>query len=290
MAGIFQQAIEGLETALSAGRVLRKGAAVTAKGASSLLNDLEKAKPNWNVKSNLVKAGITTAVAAPFLGFGGVGPLSGLSKEYERWETSQYGDSPEVQRRLQITRGASTAVGVGLLGVAGAGMFNKGPLSWDYTKAPDLLERGVKTLGKGVESVGNDIVAFGRNKQGPREASGSLDVLKRRSAQRQQMIEAPIQKFKSQKAAFGNAAKKAVSPEEWMKTPMRAGFAIGATAGLGMALADGDFQQQHTAYEGNIVGIGSSEQGGISEELRYSTQDLVFSLHKNNKSVRSRYQ
>lgn len=75
----------------------------------------------------------------------------------------------------------------------------------------------------------------------------------------------------------------------YMKHPIMFGMAFGAAGGLGTGLAVGG-PNQKGAPEGNIQGISSSPQGGISPELQFSTQNLMFALHRNNKSARMRYQ
>lgn len=72
--------------------------------------------------------------------------------------------------------------------------------------------------------------------------------------------------------------------------PVLWGTALGAAAGAGVAISTDQYSQLRGGSEGNIIGINSSPTGGISPELQFSTRDLMFALHRNNKSVKARYQ
>lgn len=73
--------------------------------------------------------------------------------------------------------------------------------------------------------------------------------------------------------------------------PFMTATAAGFTAGAIMAVETAGLERNAMGgFEGNIIDMGASSGGSISPELQFSTQGLVFALHKNNKNSRSRYQ
>ena len=68
-------------------------------------------------------------------------------------------------------------------------------------------------------------------------------------------------------------------------------IAAGAAAGIAVGLAESDYRTfSGRGFEGNITSMSSTAGQGISPELQFSTQGLMFALHRNNKNSRSRYQ
>lgn len=88
------------------------------------------------------------------------------------------------------------------------------------------------------------------------------------------------------------AQKKIGSPVSFAKKhPFMTATAAGFTAGAIMAVETAGLERNAMGgFEGNIIDMGASSGGSISPELQFSTQGLVFALHKNNKNSRSRYQ
>lgn len=62
-------------------------------------------------------------------------------------------------------------------------------------------------------------------------------------------------------------------------------FSMAAGAGLGATAAAITSSTRFRNVEGNITAMRSSAAGGMSPELQFSTNNLVFALHKNRKRV-----
>lgn len=94
---------------------------------------------------------------------------------------------------------------------------------------------------------------------------------------------------KGVKSVVGSSGQKG---NPWvMEHPFKAGLMFSMVGGAGAAVAESYTPDGYGAFEGNIVGVTNSRgQGSISPELQFSTVDLMFSLHNNNRSKRSRYQ
>jgi len=353
--GVFSQALEGIGTIFGAAKAFSKGAIPLSKGVKSItLDSLEGKFPGVNKR--LRTAGIGLSASTAIAGFGGVGPLSGISEEYERGMTSHYGDTESTQRVMAAQRSAA----VGLAGVVGiaslAAPFKKGPLSSEFYSGiaksavgggkiaargvRDLAARGVRDL-KDEAKILPDRIKHKANSaynafrysvdrkmysyypsykaavknipkwQGPvgvnrgvnrgREASlksytkahhkevkkAKEKVRKIETAERFAPVYGPRPLKSTQKAkSFASSAPKSVL-HSIVNNPMKTGLVAGAIMGLG---AEAYYQStpRNTGLEGNIEAIDSS--GGISSELEASTQNLVFGLHRNNRSMRARYQ
>lgn len=98
--------------------------------------------------------------------------------------------------------------------------------------------------------------------------------------------------FRYAQAGTRYAQKKIGSPVSFAKKhPFMTATAAGFTAGAIMAAETAGLERNAMGgFEGNIIDMGASSGGSISPELQFSTQGLVFALHKNNKNSRSRYQ
>lgn len=98
--------------------------------------------------------------------------------------------------------------------------------------------------------------------------------------------------FRYAQAGTRYAQKKIGSPVSFAKKhPFMTATAAGFTAGAIMAVETAGLERNAMGgFEGNIIDMGASSGGSISPELQFSTQGLVFALHKNNKNSRSRYQ
>ncbi len=98
--------------------------------------------------------------------------------------------------------------------------------------------------------------------------------------------------FRYAKAGTRYAQKKIGSPVSFAKKhPFMTATAAGFTAGAVTAVGTAELERNAMGgFEGNIIDMGASSGGSISPELQFSTQGLVFALHKNNKNSRSRYQ
>ncbi len=72
--------------------------------------------------------------------------------------------------------------------------------------------------------------------------------------------------------------------------PIKAGLMFSAAGGAAAAVAESYVPEGYGGFEGEIMGISNSKPASVSPELQFSTNDLMFSLHNNNRSKRSRYQ
>lgn len=202
------------------------------------------------------------------LGFAGVGPASDLGSEYTKYLTSRYGDSEETQKKIGVQKTLAGIAGAGLGLAAGAGLFGKGPLATNYGAR---AAEGFKGLRGSVGNLYETAKTYQFNpaplpRYAPAKVTSKL-------------------KMPSYEPGFLTSENRA-----YMKKPIRYGLAFGGVGGAAAVLGEGARQTQLGGFEGNITGISSSPNGGISPELQFSTQDLMFALHRNNKSMRMRYQ
>lgn len=249
---ILATSVRGLDEVAKGGNQLRKGAGILGKAA---IGGYEKNR----ARALTTRGALLGSVAA--FGFAGHGPFKGIGEEYQRGMTSMYGDNEDTRRVMNVQQFAGNALGVTLAAGGVFGLFGKGPLGF-ANKA---------------EMPGTEMATV-RAMENPARRQSKIGSSTR--------ISEPW--FGSTK---GKSFTQILSNEDnfYLKKPMRWGMAIGATAGVGSGLANWANQPQG-GFEGNIQGISSSPTGGISADLQFSTQGLMFSLHNNNKSARSRYQ
>ena len=245
---------------------LMRGASVAGRGLGVAGRGLESKFPGLGKRA--IGAGAVAGAGVVSMGVGGVGPLSALGDEYERTSISQYGDTEATRRLIDAQQGVFTGAGVAALGVAGLGLFGRGPMSIDYM---DKAKTGLQNLGRGLQVAATEPYNMAVNYR-PGQYGGSFQ-------------------------SVGNVARGAVDAVRhpmsddryWLRKPFRSGIAVGAAAGIG-ASAYNRNEPFGSGREGTIVAINSSQGGGISQDLQRSTEGLVFNLHRNNKSMRSRYQ
>lgn len=268
MAGVVQGLAKGLFEALSVsgrgakayGEVamdLGRGVGTATKFALSDRNPIAR-----TIKENPVRAtkiGLNATLAVTALGVGGVGPFSALGEQYSRYATSRHGDRPETRRVIDAVQNVGIGAGVVLGATAGLGMFNKGPMAWSWSKAPSYSWEKGKAGVAGARKLYNKLP--GINKENVQAAAKKVN------------------------ANIGSAG------DPWiMRNPLKAGLMLSAVGGVAAGVAESYVPESYGGYEGQIEGITNSKSASISPELQFSTNDLMFSLHKNNRSRRSRYQ
>ncbi len=290
MAGILNTAARGLGDLLGmagtgtslAGKVI-KGSFGVGEGA------IGKAFAKNPVR--LSASVLSLAGAAVSFGVAGIGPLGDIGQEYARYRTSEYGNTPTVQRSLAALRGVGIVGGIGLTAVGGAGLFGRGPLAVDYAEMATRKGQGiidaVSGATKSVKSLGTRTPPLNP----PSSMKTGRGAYKRaaKKAAAAKAAAAPGPKIGNMASDIGSGV---ADFGRWFKK--RHGwqsFAVGVGAGMGAGVAASQayFNNQY-GYEGDIQGISSSPSGGISPELQFSNQGLVFALHRNNKSMRRRYQ
>jgi len=256
MAGIISTALAGtrdlIGMARSSGGLAKDLLAAPLDRAGIIGKPVRKYVQANPMRSAAIGASLAAGVAG--MSLGGIGPFGEIGDEYKRYMTSKYGDNASTDRAIAATQGAAIVGGVAGFGLAGFGLFGRGPLAWDYTKAPGAIAKLAGKFAEKAEDVAFSTYAAAASKEIPKLAD--------------------IKKLIPKKVP-------------WMSLSVSAGIA----GGIGGGLAEIEsYRRQPRGIEGNMQGIGSSPNGGISPELQFSTNDLMFSLHRNNKSMRSRYQ
>ena len=269
---------------------LGSGAKNTWDLAKPAVSPLAKGAGNFYMKHPIrnTAVGLTTMAAVGSMGIGGVGPMAGIGDEYKRYMTSRYGDRPEVNKVTNVNQMVATGAGVLLGATAGLGAFGKGPIGWFPNKAPKIpFPKLANPFGEpwGARSP-DPFIAVG-NAVG--EAGEKLDKHLTSAINKIGSIPKSLQNMKMPNMRNIGSY---LSDEErfYLNKPLRWGAGLGVAAGATARLAQDPYAETLAGYEGNVQGIRSSNTGGISAELQFSTQDLVFGLHRNNKTMRSRYQ
>lgn len=316
---IASLAFEGARDLLKFGG---KGLTAGVKGSGKILEYSQASKVMVNHPFRTISSVGALGASVGLAGFGGVGPMSSLGDWYTKNMIAEYGDRPETMKTITATQTSATlvAIGAGLLG--GAGLFGFGPLGKDWTKLPKLEGNlgKVKGFAKGLLSSktpeefqnikmakwsksNRSIFDYKYNHpSSPEFAAGRKKALKLSKAQYKTLGSSSLQQGYTAgynlKNDFIKTVKNARMPKmNWSKVsapvskhPILWGTGLGFAAGAGIATADDNYERLRGGSEGDITGIGSTPQGGISPELQFSTYDLMFALHRNNKSIKTRYQ
>lgn len=314
---IASLAFEGVRDLLKFGS---KGLAAGAKGSGKIFEYSQASKVMANHPFRTISSIGALGASVGLAGFGGVGPMSSLGDWYTKNTIAEYGDRPETMKTITATQTSATlgAIGAGLLG--GAGLFGFGPLATNYSKMASSFGKGsiglVKKTGsllnkvdqgaaKVMQKVGNKTIDYLNNPEWiPKSTQKKVSSFAKGAFARKFSVRGSddlnayasgfaIRKYpKKTVSAFGQSAsswtKKRVDSAK--NHPLLWGTALGFAAGAGIATADDNYERLRGGSEGDITGIGSTPQGGISPELQFSTYDLMFALHRNNKSIKTRYQ
>lgn len=281
MVGVLSTAFLGLKDALGmaggAGNLAKKVLAAPLRETGVVGKPVTRYMAAHPARSAAIGGTLLASGAA--LSFGGLGPLGEAGNEYQRYMYSRYGDTQETRRLVGAQQGVAIAGGVAGLGLAGFGLFGHGPLAWNYKKATAGLANKID-LGTKIHQIGESI------SNSPHDAWKGLTTWT--PPNRHGHINPKWDRFKKnlfRPRDFGQTL------DPIRKHPGWTGLAAGAAFGVGAASFETvEKLERPKGYEGNIAAIGSSPNGGISPELQYSTQDLMFALHRNNKSLRRKYQ
>jgi hypothetical protein len=198
-----------------------------------------------------------------------------------------HGTGEDAQARLGALRGLGAATGIGagiyggFLGLAGRGL----PIATPLRKTVTGVYRGAKGLISGVTATPRAVIAHpGMFARG----FGSTRRIRTERVRRRQpkpfgpqipmfaRVNPKLQAFRAGRRT-GNIMNAVVD------YPSVAAMSAGIGAGIFEGIAANT--PRYAGNEGNIIGIRSAPSGGISPELQFSTQGLVFALHNNNKRV-----
>ncbi len=314
---ILGLALEGAKDLLS---FTGKGTKGVYKGTSSIL---EMSGASKVIKAHPVRytsVGATLLGATAAAGVAGIGPMSSLGDYYSKNMTAQYGDRPETQKTISATQTTFTLGALGLGAIGGAGLIGMGPLAANYKKMASSFGKGSSSLlketggllnkvdkgaAKMLQRVGDktvdylnspELVPKSTQKKVSSFAKGA--IARRFSAKGSDDLGAYSSGFAIRQYPKKIASSFGKGSASWSKKPVQSvknhpflwGAGLGGLAGVSAAASTDQYEHLRGGKEGKIIGIDSSPQGGISPDLQFSTYDLLFALHRNNKSYRGRYQ